>query len=279
MLDPPHFRFSRFDSDGSGSIEKDELIDILSFFGSVDESLDGDIISRIIKQVDEDGDGEINYEEFTAMMFKTAEAAVEEESAHSMKQQQHQRLSQYLDQSESQTEGSFHEDLATESAHSSFEKPIMIQQTQPYYHHRKLSFERPAVKRISGAIGTKACLALFERNIQKNEERGHDSRIDVVDFAPKRLSITKRFSHDRRRSSRPPPPPVNSTLGDNSSSYSNEPLISKNTEHSPKSTRARAALFEDMVRQQQGGGDGGKSSTRSFSPTATKKKSETISAV
>ena len=52
--------------DGGGSISTDEIKQVLSF----GQNLDEDVIQMIIKQVDENGDGEISYEEFAAMMLK-----------------------------------------------------------------------------------------------------------------------------------------------------------------------------------------------------------------
>ena len=55
-----------FDKDGGGSISTDEFKQVLSF----GQNLDEEVIQQIIKQVDENGDGEISYDEFAAMMLK-----------------------------------------------------------------------------------------------------------------------------------------------------------------------------------------------------------------
>lgn len=55
-----------FDKDGGGSISTDEIKQVLSF----GQNLDEEVIQQIIKQVDENGDGEISYDEFAAMMLK-----------------------------------------------------------------------------------------------------------------------------------------------------------------------------------------------------------------
>ena len=55
-----------FDKDGGGSISTDEIKQVLSFGQNLDEA----VITQIINQVDENGDGEISYEEFAAMMLK-----------------------------------------------------------------------------------------------------------------------------------------------------------------------------------------------------------------
>lgn len=227
MLNSDRLRvaFSIFDSKGSGTIQADDLIEVLSYFDAVDESLDSNVIHRIIKQVDENGDGEIDFEEFTAMMFQTAEKAVEEESAHN------RIISEASERSESHTSGTdFHEELAI--APPSPQKNIY----------------RPSMKRESGTMGTKACLALFERNIQKNKERGHEPGFHFC--GPTRLSFTTKFSQDRRRRSKEIPATENKTIDVEAS----EPAISRNSEHSPKSTRQRAALFEQMGRKGQGDG-------------------------
>ena len=58
--------FKMFDKDGGGSISTDEIKQVLSFGQNLDET----VIAQIINQVDENGDGEISYEEFAAMMLK-----------------------------------------------------------------------------------------------------------------------------------------------------------------------------------------------------------------
>lgn len=54
--------FNLFDSDGSGKISKYEIMEIMGFAskGTNDEEL----IQNMIKQVDQDKDGKIDFEEF-----------------------------------------------------------------------------------------------------------------------------------------------------------------------------------------------------------------------
>ncbi|XP_022845003.1 calcium-dependent protein kinase 30-like isoform X1 [Olea europaea var. sylvestris] len=67
MENDEHFRraFMFFDIDGSGYIEIDELREALA-----DESgeTDGDVLNDIMREVDTNKDGRIDYEEFVAMM-------------------------------------------------------------------------------------------------------------------------------------------------------------------------------------------------------------------
>ena len=58
--------FKMFDKDGSGIISADEIREVLCFGGT--NSLSEEQVDAIIKQVDENGDGEIQFEEFVAMM-------------------------------------------------------------------------------------------------------------------------------------------------------------------------------------------------------------------
>jgi len=58
--------FKMFDKDGGGSISTEEIKQVLSFGQTLDEA----VVNQIIKQVDENGDGEISYDEFAAMMLK-----------------------------------------------------------------------------------------------------------------------------------------------------------------------------------------------------------------
>jgi calcium-dependent protein kinase len=57
--------FSYFDKDGSGKITMDELQQACQEFGIGDAQLD-----EMIKEVDQDNDGSIDYNEFVAMMRK-----------------------------------------------------------------------------------------------------------------------------------------------------------------------------------------------------------------
>jgi len=60
--------FKMFDKDGSGIISADEIKEVLQFGGS--NTLSAQAVDAIIKQVDENGDGQISFEEFVAMMKK-----------------------------------------------------------------------------------------------------------------------------------------------------------------------------------------------------------------
>ena len=62
--------FDMFDKDGSGSIDKQELIQVLQgeeMAGLVSKAQ----LDSYIKEVDVDGDGEIDFKEFQAMMHKS----------------------------------------------------------------------------------------------------------------------------------------------------------------------------------------------------------------
>ena len=67
-----HAAFRMFDKDGSGIISADEIRDVLNFGGA--NSLSLEAVDAIIKQVDENGDGEIQFEEFVVMMTGLEEA-------------------------------------------------------------------------------------------------------------------------------------------------------------------------------------------------------------
>lgn len=58
--------FKLFDSDGNGTISKDELTHVLSTSGQITQ----DTIEEILKQADENDDGEINFDEFCNLMSK-----------------------------------------------------------------------------------------------------------------------------------------------------------------------------------------------------------------
>ena len=58
--------FSFFDKDGSGTVTVEELKEALGIGKNIDEKVWEDVI----KEVDENGDGEIDFEEFKNMMQK-----------------------------------------------------------------------------------------------------------------------------------------------------------------------------------------------------------------
>lgn len=53
-----------FDKDGGGTISTDELREVLGVGGNISE----EVWAKIIREVDENGDGEIEYAEFKHMM-------------------------------------------------------------------------------------------------------------------------------------------------------------------------------------------------------------------
>jgi len=58
--------FASFDEDGNGFISSVELKDVLTKLGDTISGADAD---RLIRQVDADGDGQINYEEFRQLVL------------------------------------------------------------------------------------------------------------------------------------------------------------------------------------------------------------------
>jgi calcium-dependent protein kinase len=65
--------FEAFDKNNSGAISADEIKDIfgnpqLLYGGDAEDVLDESVVDAIIQQVDENGDGEISYDEFVKMM-------------------------------------------------------------------------------------------------------------------------------------------------------------------------------------------------------------------
>ena len=59
--------FAVFDQDGSGMVDADELKSVMRELG---EQVDEEDIKRVLKSMDVDGDGTINYHEFSAVVTK-----------------------------------------------------------------------------------------------------------------------------------------------------------------------------------------------------------------
>jgi calcium-dependent protein kinase len=53
-----------YDKDGSGSISTDEIKDVLGVGGNISE----EVWAQIVSEIDENGDGEVSFEEFKMMM-------------------------------------------------------------------------------------------------------------------------------------------------------------------------------------------------------------------
>ncbi len=61
------FAFKTFDKDNSGTISVDE---IMLIFKKAINNVDKSVFEKILKEADENGDGEIEFEEFKAIMTK-----------------------------------------------------------------------------------------------------------------------------------------------------------------------------------------------------------------
>merc|ERR1711998_34159 len=59
--------FRTFDADNSGFIDKDELLNTLTTMG---DKVDEKMVTSMIEEADVDGDGKINYTEFSKIMLK-----------------------------------------------------------------------------------------------------------------------------------------------------------------------------------------------------------------
>ncbi len=66
-----HLAFSVFDENNSGEITADEMRTVMSQFGLTDEELD-----EMVKEIDHDGDGSIDFEEFCQLVPQESEASI-----------------------------------------------------------------------------------------------------------------------------------------------------------------------------------------------------------
>ena len=57
--------FQTFDKDSSGKISTDEIMQLFN-----NKDIDKSVFEKIVKEADENGDGEISYEEFKNLMTK-----------------------------------------------------------------------------------------------------------------------------------------------------------------------------------------------------------------
>lgn len=68
--------FNLFDKDGGGTIEADEVAKILGANAAADDS----VWQAVIKEVDINNDGQIDFEEFRTMLLKLADRKSDEEA-------------------------------------------------------------------------------------------------------------------------------------------------------------------------------------------------------
>lgn len=242
--------FNMFDTDASGCISKDELVEVLTYFRSVDKSLDPEAIDRIIKQVDENGDGQIDFDEFSAMMFKTAEDAVEEESAH--ENDDPCMIEPNVSASPSPPHIMDKEntkDNDKDTADEPKNVPATMETPVKSITKTKLG-QKPPMKMIPGALGTKACLALFESNIRKNKESGFVSHARLTPIG-RWLSTGRAKKRASQGTIKQIPTPVNRTQNCEGPSITREinNLAFRGSAHRPITTRDRAALFEELIKK------------------------------
>lgn len=148
--------------------------------------MNSDAIDRIIRQVDEDEDGTIDFDEFTAMMFRTAEDAIEEESMHteSMRRElksmpelfaaaiQPPRQELVTDDNTNipgtvDTIGTPSEPLTSNTDDNKLDKAEAIRRGPPHIPER----ERPT-KRMPGAMRVSRCLnEIFKRTLMPGTNR------------------------------------------------------------------------------------------------------------
>ena len=62
--------FKTFDTDGSGKISVDEIMDIFTRGTKNNEGVNREVFEKMVKEADENGDGEISFSEFKTIMKK-----------------------------------------------------------------------------------------------------------------------------------------------------------------------------------------------------------------
>ena len=260
--------FNMFDLNGSGVISKEELVEVMSYFQSVDETLDREMIDRMIKSVDGDESGEINFEKFTAMMLKTAEDAVEE------------NLSTRLGVAPIAEEGT----VVSAADTSNLEKPGIhlsahfrpFQQTAIGQSATTSSSLASSARRESSA---RACMALFERG-KLEESQEHKTPLSRLSI---RFSIRNNL-RDSVRMSKNSSDLGNSTHSSGVSSYwgtsqhsrqssvTSSVVLRGSSQHRdstwrgsqqslrssarrPRTARAQAAVFEELIERNKASSD------------------------
>lgn len=69
-------QFQALDKDGNGVVSAEEIREVLTALG---DRLSDEDVNEMIRDVDTDGDGQVNYEEFVAHMLSDSDADDEDE--------------------------------------------------------------------------------------------------------------------------------------------------------------------------------------------------------
>ncbi|CAB9517753.1 MAP kinase-activated protein kinase 2 (Fragment) [Seminavis robusta] len=254
--------FNMFDADGSGVISRDELVEVMSYFQSVDKTMNGEAINRIIRQVDESGDGQIDFEEFKAMMVKTADdTGISEDSfsADLAALPIPEPVPEPQQETPQPPQGRRTRNMPAGLSSSCTTAPkSRLPQGPPSALSSSVHHGRdPLATKLSG--GTKKCLALFERT----PSEGVDQFVAI-----ERLSCRLSFGRMKRRDSQEiiRMPKNGSLCGNsqhsngsgglrNSSRHSGEHSLRESQHslrgsmHRPRTGRAKAAVFRELVKR------------------------------
>jgi calcium-dependent protein kinase len=157
--------FNKIDADGSGAIDKSELNILLSLF---ETTLDEEELDDMMKRADVDGDGEISYDEFVALV-----------------------TSSFLERENDAAE-TIEEDGSTSI--KDVTKKIMLMSAAQQDSSRKIAdkgsstIDDEVVPNKKGEKKTNPILAVFEKKIAMNTEKGLDSNPHRSYKMPKKVS-------------------------------------------------------------------------------------------
>jgi calcium-dependent protein kinase len=189
--------FNKADADGSGAISKTELNGLLSLF---ETTLGEEELDDMMKRADVDGDGEISFDEFVALvtssflkrensseMIEVQDGSVKDVTRKTM-------LMSAEKESLKSTEGStgYAKDVS---------KKIMLLSAQrdTFKNIEGSTIDKEAVPKKKGEKKTNPSLAVFQKTIAKNTEKGLDSnprhgihQVNMITRASRGRHITRR---------------------------------------------------------------------------------------
>jgi calcium-dependent protein kinase len=147
--------FNKMDADGSGAIDKSELNILLSLF---ETTLDEEELDDMMKRADVDGDGEISYDEFVALMTSSflqrenyAPAIIEDDAGSSIKD-----VTKKIIRRISAAQQDSSRKIADKGS-STIDEEVVVP------------------KKKKGEKKTNLILAMYEKKIAMNTEKGLDS--------------------------------------------------------------------------------------------------------
>jgi calcium-dependent protein kinase len=262
--------FNMFDVSGTGVISRHDLAEVMSYFQSVDKTLDNEVINRLIRSVDEDENGEICFEEFTNMMLKTAEDSLQEQ----------ENLNTIQEDASTPSADEVRNSARPRRPPPSLLQSLQVSSLRPsvsYASSRRGSSARTSISYASSSASSRrgssarACMALFEQGDEDNQAQNTSLNRPSMRFSI-RTSIRSNWRDSQHSGGMSKRSSESSGLGSQwDASDSSRSSVTQNASlrdsrgghgglrtsaRRPRTARAQAAVFEELIHVQRASSEG-----------------------